>query len=79
MIGNSKTKSLIFVFKVDGVNYTYNIESSQWLADGKLLASTSDSAETYKDENGTLYFWNSVKKLWVSEAGMTYDPVTWLV
>ena len=64
-------------FLVEGVRYTYNIESSQWLADGKgIAAANTGGAETFKDENGTLYFWNDIKKLWVTEAGISFDPAS---
>ena len=59
----------------EGVRYTYSIESNGWLADGKPLQSTSNE-QTFKDENGTVYFWNEVKKLWVTEAGICYNAET---
>ena len=34
------------------------------MADGKPLQ--TNQSQTYKDENGTTYFWNEVKKLWVT-------------
>lgn len=62
-------------FLVDGVTYTYSIESSQWLANGAPIARQNQD-QTYKDENGKIYFWNEAKKLWVTEEGMTFDPET---
>ena len=61
-------------FHHEGVCYKYNIETNSWMADGKPLQ-TSQS-QTYKDENGTTYFWNEVKKLWVTGKffGSTADP-----
>ena len=34
------------------------------MADGQPLQ--TNQSQTYKDENGTTYFWNEVKKLWVT-------------
>ena len=51
-------------FHHEGVCYNYNIETNSWMADGKPLQSSQ--SQTYKDENGTTYFWNEVKKLWVT-------------
>ena len=54
--------------------YTYSIETNAWLADGKPLQ--TQQSQTYKDENGTVYFWNDMKKLWVTEAGICYNAET---
>lgn len=61
-------------FLHEGVCYKYNIETNSWMADGKPLQ--TNQSQTYKDENGTTYFWNEVKKLWVTEAGICYNAET---
>ena len=52
-----------FTMKVSVIIIT-DIETNSWMADGKPLQSSQ--SQTYKDENGTTYFWNEVKKLWVT-------------
>jgi len=62
-------------FLHENVRYTYSTENNHWLADGKPIA-TQQQAQTYTDENGKVFFWNEIKKLWVTEEGMSYDPAT---
>lgn len=42
------------------------------MADGQPLQ--TNQSQTYKDENGTTYFWNEVKKLWVTGKKPTQIP-----
>ena len=55
-----------------GVCYKYNVETNSWMADGQPLQ--TNQSQTYKDENGTTYFWNEVKKLWVTGKKPTQIP-----
>ena len=63
-------------FQHEGVTYTYSIETNSWLADGKPLEGAGQQQNTFTDENGTVYFWNDMKKLWVTEAGICYNQET---